>query len=63
MGEPLTVLAEVYDAAGINLTGATVTNAQAWLDANPKGAGGRHAYDLTDYGLDPDDIRARFATT
>ena len=62
MREPLTVLAEVYDAAGIELTGATVANAQTWLDANPKGAGGRHAYDLGDYGLDPDDIRARFAS-
>ena len=60
--EPLTVLAEVYDAAGLELTGATVANAQAWLDANPQGAGGRHSYDLGDYGLDPDDIRSRFAT-
>ena len=62
MREPLTVLAEVYDAAGLDLTGATVTTAHAWLDANPKGAGGRHTYDLSDYGLDPDDIRERFAT-
>ncbi len=62
MREPLTVLAEVYDAAGLELTDATVANARAWLDANPKGAGGRHAYDLADYGLDPDDIRSRFAT-
>ena len=60
--EPLTVLAEVYDAAGLELTDATVANARAWLDANPKGAGGRHAYDVADYGLDPDDIRSRFAT-
>ena len=60
--EPLTVLAEVYDAAGLELTGATVANAQAWLDANPQGAGGRHSYDLGDYGLDPDDVRSRFAT-
>ena len=62
MREPLTVLAEVYDAAGIELTGVTVANVQAWLDANPKGAGGHHAYDLGDYGLDPDDIRSRFVS-
>jgi hypothetical protein len=62
MREPITVLAEVYDAAGLDLTDTTVANAQTWLDANPKGAGGRHTYDLGDYGLDPDDIRERFAT-
>ena len=57
------MLAEVYDAAGLELTGDTVADAQAWLDENPKGAGGRHAYDLGDYGLDADDIRARFASS
>ena len=56
------MLAEVHAAAVLEPTGDTVVNAQAWLDANPKGAGGRHAYDLGDYGLDPDEIRARFAS-
>jgi hypothetical protein len=61
MREPIAVLEEIHTRAGVPLTDATRTSAQAWLDANPRNKAGRHAYDLADYGLDADEIRERFA--
>ena len=62
MKDPLGAVEEIYAAAALPLADVARHAAQSWLDANPKGAGGSHDYDLADYGLDPDDIRARFAT-
>jgi Sulfotransferase family len=62
MTDPIGVVEQIYAAGNVDLSGATCDAVRAWLTANPQGAGGRHAYDLADYGLDPDDIREHFAT-
>jgi hypothetical protein len=59
--DPLGVVEQVYAAGSVDLTGATCDAIRVWLDANPQNKGGRHTYDLGDYGLDQDEIRARFA--
>jgi hypothetical protein len=62
MTDPLGVVEQIYAAGAVDLAGGTCDAIRAWLAANPQNKGGRHTYDLGDYGLDPDDIRERFAT-
>jgi hypothetical protein len=58
---PLDVIERLHEAAGFTVSDDARRAIESWLDRNPQHKGGRHEYDLADYGLDADDIRARFA--
>ncbi len=59
--EPLAVVDEVYGAAGLAVSPDARAAMEAWLDGNPQHKGGRHDYDLADYGLDRDQVEAALA--
>lgn len=57
---PVSTVAEVYRQAGIAMTDTVQHELSKWTAANPKGHRGAHAYRFSDYGLDLDDVNARF---
>lgn len=58
---PLDAVAAIYERVGEPLGRPAREAMEAWLQANPQGAAGRHDYRLSDYGLDRAAIEARFA--
>jgi hypothetical protein len=50
--DPMSVIEKLYAAAQIPLSDSARGAMQAWLDSHPQHQGGRHDYDLADYGLD-----------
>ncbi len=61
MADPLGAISAVADALGEPLDDKTEPAMRAYLDAHPQGAHGEHRYSFDDLGLNPDDVRARFA--
>jgi hypothetical protein len=62
MADDLAMVERIYQRAQLELTPATRRELQAFIDANPRGRFGRVEYDLRgDFGLEPDDVRSRFA--
>ncbi len=59
-GEPVAVVERIYNRFGLELSPAARTAIQAYVDANPKGKHGKHAYDLSSYGLTEADVSKRF---
>ena len=59
--DPLAVVESLYAAAGVPLTPAARSAMTAWLDAHPQHQGGRHDYDLADYGLDREAVETALA--
>jgi hypothetical protein len=51
----------VHELAGLSFDAAARAAAEAWEAANPRHSGGRHVYQLSDYGLTPDRVRSVFA--
>jgi hypothetical protein len=61
MKDDLAVVEQLYDRAGIELTGRTRRELQAYLDANPRGKHGRVVYDLAgDFGVTAEELHPRF---
>jgi hypothetical protein len=58
--DPIGTLRGIYDHFGYVLTDETAERMRRWLAANPAGKYGDHTYDPSDYGLDPDEVRAAF---
>jgi Sulfotransferase family len=58
---PIDTVAAIYDELGEPMRDGVRAAMTAYVDANPRGALGAHGYDVRDYGLDPDQIRERFA--
>ena len=58
---PEEVMPGVYDAIGLEWTPDVEERIRAWREANPKGKRGTHEYDLSDYGLERDEVAAAFA--
>ena len=54
------VVARIYDRFELELAPAAQAAIQAYVDANPKGKHGKHAYDLSSYGLTEADVSKRF---
>jgi hypothetical protein len=52
VSEPLAVVEQLYDAAGLGLDRETRAAMTDWLVAHPQHQAGRHTYDLAEYGLD-----------
>ncbi|MBU6284004.1 sulfotransferase [bacterium] len=62
MADDVATVERIYRAAGLPMTEAARARLDAFLAANPRGRHGRVVYDLRrDFGLDPAELRRRFA--
>jgi hypothetical protein len=59
--DPSGTVASIYRACGDELDEAGAGAIAAYVDAHPKGQFGAHKYDVTEYGLDPDELAERFS--
>jgi sulfotransferase family protein len=50
-----------YERLGMELGEGTAEAMRGWLASHPRGAHGSHSYDLSEYGIDAETVRARFA--
>jgi hypothetical protein len=57
MRDPIVTLRGTYEELGIVLTPDAEARMRALLDARPKGRHGSHRYGLTDFGIDPVEMR------
>jgi hypothetical protein len=57
---PETVMTEVFDTLGIEMTRTVRDSIVAWRRDNPPGKRGTHAYQLDDYGLDAGAVAAEY---
>ena len=60
--DSLAVARRIYDHFDMPVTSAAQAAFEEQVAANPKGKHGSHEYSLEEYGLDPDEVRARFAS-
>jgi hypothetical protein len=61
MAEPMRVLGQIYDAAGLPLTADIRDKISAYLKENRRGKYGQVVYDLRgDFGADPAEVRKSF---
>lgn len=62
MADDVATVERIYRAAGLPMTEAARARLDAFMAANPRGRHGRVVYDLRrDFGLDPAELRRRFA--
>lgn len=61
VADPVGTVAGIYAACGDDLSGPAADAMTTYVASNPKNRFGVHRYDLEPYGLDPDEIRERFA--
>lgn len=59
--DQLGTVRRIYDHYGLELTDETAATMRHWLDQNPQGKHGKHAYSSTEFGISDDDIRREFA--
>jgi len=59
--DPHATLAAVCAHAGLQYTDASRSRAQQWLDDHPRTEFGEHKYAASDFGLEPEELRKRFA--
>ena len=60
--DPLGVPRRIYEHFGMPMTWAASQAFEQHVAGNPKGKHGKHEYSLEEYGLDPDQVRERFAS-
>jgi hypothetical protein len=51
----------VYERLGMELGRGAAEAMRGWLAEHPRGASGSHSYDLSEFGIDAETVRARFA--
>lgn len=61
MKDPYPELEKLYAFLGEELTAETRQRMQAWRDNSPRDKHGEHIYEPSDFGLDPAQLRERFA--
>jgi hypothetical protein len=62
MADDVGMVEQIYDRAGLPMTGAARAELDAFMAVNPRGKYGRLEYDLHgDFGLDPAAVQERFA--
>ena len=62
MSDELGMVTRILDVAGVGVPDETRNQLRAYIESNPRGKNGRVIYDLRrDFGLDPAEVRARFA--
>jgi hypothetical protein len=59
--DPYPSIAQLYEFLGEELTPQTRERMEAWRRATPRDKHGGHPYDAAEFGLDPKQLRARFA--
>jgi hypothetical protein len=59
--DPMRVVRGIYDRFGLSLHDDTARRMQDWVAASPTSRHGEHRYDIADYGITADQVRARFA--
>lgn len=59
--DPVGALATAFEQIGIAFGDASRHAVAGWATSHPPGSHGQHTYDLADFGLDPDQVRRRFA--
>jgi hypothetical protein len=59
MDDPLRIIGRIYRTAGRELTPSAEAAMRDYLARHPRGLHGAHRYDLADFGLDADALRAR----
>jgi hypothetical protein len=59
--DPMAVVTDIYRAAGRTLSDPARAAMERYLTERPRGHFGAHRYEPTDFGLDPVDLRSRFA--
>ncbi|MFT5444601.1 MAG: hypothetical protein ACI8W3_003658, partial [Myxococcota bacterium] len=60
MDDPIAAVRRVYAEFDTEVHPLHVKRMEAWMQARGQSAFGRHGYDPADFGLDEDDIRARY---
>ncbi len=60
--DPLSEVARIYEAGGLELTAPTVRLMQASQKVNKQHKYGRHKYSLADFGMTKEDVESRIAT-
>src|SRR5262249_22057933 len=61
MADPAGTVARIYQACGDVLDDDAAAAIDNYAKAHPKGQFGAHRYDLTEFGLDGDQLSERFA--
>jgi hypothetical protein len=62
MADDVGTVARIYELAGLPMTAGARAQLDAFMAENARGKFGRVLYDLrADFGVDPDDVRRRFA--
>jgi Sulfotransferase family len=59
--DPVGALAAAYERIGIAFDDRSRAAVTQWATSHEPGAHGHHGYDLSDFGLDPGQVRERFA--
>ncbi len=59
--DPAAAVAAIYEACGDTLDHVGGAAIASYVDAHPKGQFGAHQYDVTEFGLDANELRERFA--
>lgn len=59
--DPLEALAGALERIGFSFDSRSRASVEAWAAAHEPGSHGIHAYELSDFGLRPDQVRERFA--
>ncbi|MGH3967467.1 MAG: sulfotransferase family protein, partial [Mycobacterium sp.] len=58
--DPVNTLKDGYERLGLTFTDAAEASVQKWANEHRPGSRGAHEYDLFDYGLTPERVRASF---
>jgi hypothetical protein len=58
--DPVGALAGAYERIGLGFSDRSREAVTRWAQSHEPGSHGQHAYDLAQFGLDPDQVRARF---
>lgn len=61
VADPVATVGRIYEGSGDELDGIAAKAVTVFVEAHPKGSLGAHRYDVTEFGLDPAELRTRFA--
>jgi len=61
MRDPIAAMRKLYAQLGDEFTPEAEAGMQAWIDVNPQGKFGKHAYKLDEYGVTKEELEPIFA--
>jgi len=61
IADPIGAMKRIYEYFGRKVSPGHERRMQVWIRDNPPGKRGRHQYAIEDFGLDPAEVRKRFA--